>query len=161
VFLEYWGQPEATRAAFHDGWFRTGDTAVMENENGVYRIFGRTNIDILKTGGHKVSALEIEDALREHPAVADCAVVGVPDPEWGERVAAAVVLKEGLKEALNDGDVLDLPSLRTWAKELLAAHKVPSQLLVLDALPRNAMGKVMKPSVAALFQSKGGGDSAA
>lgn len=156
VFAEYWGQPEATRAAFRDGWFRTGDTAVVEN--GAYRILGRTNIDILKTGGHKVSALEIEDALREHPAVADCAVVGVPDPEWGERVAAAIVLKEGLKEGLNHGDVLDLPSLRTWARELLAAHKVPSRLLVLDALPRNAMGKVMKPSVAALFQSTGGGD---
>jgi malonyl-CoA/methylmalonyl-CoA synthetase len=160
VFLEYWGQPEATRAAFRDGWFRTGDTAVIEN--GVYRIFGRTNIDILKTGGHKVSALEIEDALREHPAVADCAVVGVPDPEWGERVAAAVVLKEGLKEGLKvelkDGDVLDLPSLRAWAKELLAAHKVPSRLLVLDALPRNAMGKVMKPSVAALFRSTDSAD---
>ncbi len=166
VFLEYWGQPEATRAAFRDGWFRTGDTAVIENEDGVYRILGRTNMDILKTGGHKVSALEIEDALREHPAVADCAVVGVPDPEWGERVAAAIVLKEALKEGLNDGDVLDLPSLRTWAKELLAAHKVPSRLLVLDALPRNAMGKVMKPAVVALFQSTpfqstGGGDSAA
>jgi malonyl-CoA/methylmalonyl-CoA synthetase len=156
VFLEYWGQAEATRAAFRDGWFRTGDTAVVEN--GVYRILGRTNIDILKTGGHKVSALEIEDALREHPAVADCAVVGVPDPEWGERVAAAVVLKEGLKVGLKDGDVLDLPSLRAWAKELLAAHKVPSRLLVLDALPRNAMGKVMKPSVAALFRSTDSGD---
>jgi malonyl-CoA/methylmalonyl-CoA synthetase len=147
VFLEYWGQPEATRAAFRDGWFRTGDTAVVED--GVYRILGRTSIDILKTGGHKVSALEIEDALREHPAVADCAVVGVPDPEWGERVAAAVVLKE----RLNDGGVLDLPSLRSWAKESLAVHKVPSRLLVLDALPRNAMGKVMKPSVAALFRA--------
>ena len=151
VFAEYWGQPEPTRAAFRDGWFRTGDTAVIEN--GGYRILGRTNIDILKTGGHKVSALEIEDALREHPAVAECAVVGVPDPEWGERVAAAIVLKEGLKEGLNDGGVLDLPSLRTWAKQSLAAHKVPSRLLVLDALPRNAMGKVMKPSVKALFQS--------
>jgi malonyl-CoA/methylmalonyl-CoA synthetase len=155
VFAEYWGQPEATRAAFRDGWFRTGDTAVIEN--GVYRIFGRTNIDILKTGGHKVSALEIEDALREHPAVAECAVVGVPDPEWGERVAAAIVLKEGL----NDGDVLDLPSLRTWAKELLAAHKVPSRLVVVDELPRNAMGKVMKPSVKALFRAGGRGDSVA
>ena len=142
VFAEYWGKPDATRDAFRDGWFRTGDTAVVEN--GVYRILGRTNIDILKTGGHKVSALEIEEALREHPAVAECAVVGVPDPEWGERVAAAVVL--------NDGDALDLPSLRAWAKELLAAYKVPSRLLVLDALPRNAMGKVMKPAVAALFQ---------
>jgi malonyl-CoA/methylmalonyl-CoA synthetase len=151
VFLEYWGKPEATRAAFRDGWFRTGDTAVVEN--GVYRIFGRTNIDILKTGGHRVSALEVEDALSGHPAVAECAVVGVPDPEWGERVAAAVVVK--------DGDVLDLPSLRTWAKQMLAAHKVPSRLLVLDALPRNAMGKVMKPSVAALFQSTGKGDSVA
>jgi malonyl-CoA/methylmalonyl-CoA synthetase len=102
-------------------------------ENGRYRILGRTNIDILKTGGHKVSALEIEEALRSHPAVAECAVVGVADPEWGERVAAAVVL--------NNGDALDLQSFRTWAKELLAAHKVPSRLLVLDALPRNAMGK--------------------
>ena len=147
VFTEYWGQPDATQAAFRDGWFRTGDTAVVEN--GRYRILGRTNVDILKTGGHKVSALEIEEALRSHPAVAECAVVGVADPEWGERVAAAVVL--------NNGDALDLQSFRTWAKELLAAHKVPSRLLVLDALPRNAMGKVMKTSLAALFQT-GDGD---
>ena len=110
-----------------------------------------TNIDILKTGGHKVSALEIEEALREHPAVAECAVVGLPDPERGECVAAAVVL--------NDGDALDLPSLRIWAKELLAAYKVPSRLLVLDTLPRNAMGKVMKPAVAALFETAGVDDS--
>jgi malonyl-CoA/methylmalonyl-CoA synthetase len=145
VFSEYWGKPDATRDAFREGWFRTGDTAVVEN--GRYRILGRTNIDILKTGGHKVSALEIEEALREHPAVAECAVVGVPDPEWGERVAAAVVL--------NEGDVLELSSFRAWAKELLATHKVPSRLLVLDALPRNAVGKVMKPAVAALFQTAG------
>ena len=148
VFAEYWGKPDATRDAFREGWFRTGDTAVIEN--GRYRILGRTNVDILKTGGHKVSALEIEEALREHPAVAECAVVGVPDPEWGERVAAAVVLHEG--------DVLDLSSFRAWAKELLATHKLPSRLLVLDALPRNALGKVMKPAVAALFQT--GGDPA-
>ena len=145
VFAEYWGKPDATRNAFRDGWFRTGDTAVVEN--GRYRILGRTNVDILKTGGHKVSALEIEEVLREHPAVAECAVVGVPDPEWGERVAAAVVLREG--------DVLDLSSLRAWGKELLAIHKVPSRLLVLDALPRNAVGKVMKSELAALFQAEG------
>jgi len=145
VFAEYWGNPGATRNAFRDGWFRTGDTAVVEN--GRYRILGRTNVDILKTGGHKVSALEIEEALREHPAVAECAVVGVPDPEWGERVAAAIVLREG--------DVLDLSSLRAWAKEVLATHKLPSRLLVLNALPRNAVGKVMKPAVAALFQTAG------
>ncbi|MFZ0312153.1 MAG: acyl-CoA synthetase [Candidatus Korobacteraceae bacterium] len=146
VFAEYWGKPEATREAFREGWFRTGDTAVVEN--GVYRILGRTNIDILKTGGHKVSALEIEETLRTHPAVAECAVVGIPDSEWGERVAAAVVLK--------DGDGLDLQSLRTWARDLLAPHKLPSRLLVLDALPRNAMGKTMKPAIAKLFQTTGG-----
>ena len=143
VFAEYWGKPGATREAFRDDWFRTGDTAVVEN--GVYRILGRTNIDILKTGGHKVSALEIEEVLRQHPACAECAVVGVPDPEWGERVAAALVLK--------DGTAVDLPSLRDWAKEFLTAHKLPSRLLVLDVLPRNAMGKVMKPAVAAMFQN--------
>src|SRR5579864_570977 len=145
VFTEYWGKPEATRDAFRDGWFRTGDTAVVEND--VYRILGRTNIDILKTGGHKVSALEIEEALREHPAVSECAVVGLPDAEWGERVAAAVVLKDGID--------LDLQSLRSWARESLAAHKLPSRLLVLEALPRNAMGKVIKASVVALFQREG------
>lgn len=143
VFAEYWNKSEATHSAFRSGWFRTGDTAVVEN--GVYRILGRTSIDVLKTGGHKVSALEIEEVLREHPAVAECAVVGVPDPDWGERVAAAVVLKQGQS--------LDLPSLRSWALRLLATHKVPSRLRVLDALPRNAMGKVIKPSIVALFQS--------
>lgn len=144
VFSEYWGKPEATRAAFREGWFRTGDSAVVEN--GVYRILGRTSSDILKTGGHKVSTLEIEEALREHPAVADCSVVGVPDAEWGERVGAAVVL--------NGRHSLDLPSLRSWAKNTLATHKVPTRLLVVDALPRNALGKVIKSSVVALFQNE-------
>ena len=141
VFQQYWEKPDATRDAFHDGWFRTGDTAVIENH--VYRILGRSNIDILKTGGHKVSALEIEEALREHPEIRECAVVGVPDSEWRERIAAALVLHEDC--------TLDLETLRTWAKERMATHKVPSRLLVLDSLPRNAMGKVTKPAVKALF----------
>jgi malonyl-CoA/methylmalonyl-CoA synthetase len=142
VFAEYWGRPDATREAFRNGWFRTGDTAIVEN--GVYRILGRTCIDILKSGGHKISALEIEETLRGHPAIAECAVVGLPDEEWGERVAAAVVLKEGAE--------LSLESLRSWAKEYLAAFKVPSRLVVLDALPRNAMGKVTKPAVTRKFE---------
>ncbi|SPE17642.1 conserved hypothetical protein [Candidatus Sulfotelmatomonas gaucii] len=141
VFSEYWGKPEATREAFHEGWFRTGDTAVAENS--VYRILGRTSIDILKTGGHKVSALEIEEVLLQHPGIAECAVVGVADEEWGQRVAAAVVLRAGA--------ALSLDSLRAWARELLAGHELPSRLLVLEALPRNAMGKVMKPAVTNLF----------
>lgn len=141
VFKEYWGRPDATRDAFRNGWFRTGDTAVVEN--GVYRILGRTNVDIIKTGGHKVSALEIEEVLREHPSIAECAVVGVLDPEWGERVAAAIVLRQECP--------MDLDMLRTWSKERLAIHKVPSRLLTLGELPRNAMGKVTKPTIAKLF----------
>ena len=144
VFQEYWSKPDATHEAFRDGWFRTGDTAVVER--GVYRILGRTNVDILKTGGHKVSALEIEEALRDHPAIAECAVVGVADQEWGERVGAALVLRKG--------NSLELEALRDWAKQRLAAHKVPSKLLLLDALPRNAMGKVTKPAVKSLLERK-------
>jgi malonyl-CoA/methylmalonyl-CoA synthetase len=144
VFREYWRREEATRVAFRNGWFRTGDVAVVEH--GAYRILGRANIDILKTGGHKVSALEIEETLREHPAIAECAVIGFPDEEWGERVAAAVVLREG--------NALDLAALQAWARGRLAKHKIPSRLLILDTLPRNAMGKITKPVVAELFEAQ-------
>jgi malonyl-CoA/methylmalonyl-CoA synthetase len=144
VFPEYWGKPEATAQAFRDGWFRTGDVALFEN--GRYRILGRLNSDIIKTGGNKLSALEVEELLREHPAIAECAVVGVPDPEWGERVAAAVILRPGSE--------LDLPSLRSWAKERVASYKIPSLLLVVDELPRNAMGKLTKPAVVDRFKSR-------
>lgn len=142
VFLEYWQKPEATAKAFRDGWFCTGDLAV--NENGNYRILGRISVDIIKTGGYKVSALEIEEVLRTHPDIQDCAVVGVADAEWGERVCAALVLRAPSN--------LTLESLRVWAKERLAAYKVPSRIIVVEELPRNAMGKVNKPSVVCLFK---------
>jgi malonyl-CoA/methylmalonyl-CoA synthetase len=142
VFHEYWRRPDATREAFRDGWFRTGDTAVLED--GAYRILGRSSVDILKSGGHKISALEIEETLREHPAIVECAVVGVADAEWGERVAAAAVIRPDT--------ALDLETLRAWSKERLSTHKVPSRLVVVDALPRNAMGKVTKPEVKKLFE---------
>jgi malonyl-CoA/methylmalonyl-CoA synthetase len=143
VFLEYWQNPEATAAAFDQGWFCTGDRAVVEDGN--YRILGRNSIDIIKTGGYKVSALEIEELLRTHPAIAECAVVGLPDPEWGQRVGAAIVLRP-------DGD-LTLETLRHWAKSQLATYKVPTRLAIVAALPRNAMGKVMKPIVIDRFGS--------
>jgi malonyl-CoA/methylmalonyl-CoA synthetase len=141
VFQEYWGKPEATALAFSDGWFATGDIAVVEH--GYYRILGRNSVDIIKTGGYKVSALEIEEVLRTHPRITECAVVGAPDPEWGERVCAAVILEAGQSIALDD--------LRDWAKERLASYKVPTRILCLDDLPRNAMGKVTKPNVKELF----------
>ncbi|MEA5602851.1 acyl-CoA synthetase [Nostoc sp. UHCC 0252] len=141
VFLEYWQNPEATAKAFQDGWFCTGDTAVVENGN--YRILGRMSVDIIKTGGYKVSALEIEEVLRSHPDILECAVVGVADIEWGERVCAALVL-QGLQP-------LTLEAFRSWAKERLAVYKVPTQILIVEELPRNAMGKVTKPTVVDLF----------
>jgi malonyl-CoA/methylmalonyl-CoA synthetase len=141
VFLEYWRKPDVTNEAFCEGWFSTGDTGVVEN--GIYRILGRSSVDIIKTGGYKVSALEIEEVLRTHPDIKECAVVGVEDPEWGERVSAALILKQGKD--------LSLASLRRWAKEQLASYKVPAQILVIDDLPRNVMGKVSKPDVAKLF----------
>jgi malonyl-CoA/methylmalonyl-CoA synthetase len=130
VFKEYWQRPDDTAAAFRAGWFRTGDVAV--EEDGSYRLLGRTSVDIIKTGGFKVSALEIEAVLRDHPAVAECAVVGVADVEWGERVAAAVELRPGAERALTE--------LQAWAKERLAPYKIPRLLVPTAQLPRNAMG---------------------
>ncbi|MEM9595591.1 MAG: acyl-CoA synthetase [Acidobacteriota bacterium] len=139
VFRRYWRRPEATEAAFRDGWFRTGDVATRDPQ-GVYRILGRSSVDILKTGGEKVSALEIEAVLRRHPAIRDCAVVGLPDPEWGQRVAVAMEIDDHhVPPAIQD--------LRVWAKERLAPYKVPSRALAVPNLPRNALGKVVKPEL--------------
>lgn len=140
VFQAYWNRPEATAETFEDGWFRTGDMAVLEA--GYYRIMGRLSVDIIKSGGYKLSALEIEAALLEHPFIAECAVVGIPDDTWGEAVSAAVVLKKG---------PLDLIALREWCKERLSVYKIPQRLKVVSELPRNAMGKVTKPAVRLLF----------
>ena len=145
VFAEYWSQPAATADAFADGWFRTGDIGVVEQ--GAYRLLGRRSVDIIKTGGHKVSALEIEEVMRRHPSVAECAVVGVDDPEWGQRVCAAVELRE--REALS------LPELASWLRPQIAPYKIPRELRCVTSLPRNAMGKVVKPDVTTLFLASG------
>jgi malonyl-CoA/methylmalonyl-CoA synthetase len=142
VFREYWRNPEATAASFTaDGWFRTGDMAVRER--GYYRIMGRSSVDIIKSGGYKLSSLEIENVLLEHPAIRECAVLGLPDPTWGEVVAAAVVLREHA--------ALDAEALRSWCEGRLSAYKQPRRLLALKHLPRNAMGKVVKPELRSMF----------
>ncbi len=133
VFHEYWNRPEATRAAFVDGWFRTGDIAALED--GSYRILGRNSVDIIKSGGYKISALEIEEVLRRHPDIADCGVVGIPDEEWGELIAAGLVLAGGKTTA---------PDLNEWLHDKLPRYQLPRKYGVLDDLPRNAMGKVTK-----------------
>jgi malonyl-CoA/methylmalonyl-CoA synthetase len=136
-FLEYWRDSRATDAAFRDGWFQTGDVAARHGD--YYRILGRANVDIIKTGGYKVSAVEIEQAFAAHPDVEECAVVGIPDDEWGERVAAYIVLRLPTSATAE--------SLREWGKERLAPYKVPRVFHVVDELPRNEMGKVVKPTL--------------
>ncbi|MCP9747461.1 acyl-CoA synthetase [Lacihabitans sp. CS3-21] len=143
VFKEYWGKAEATEKAFTvDGWFKTGDVAVVEN--GYYRILGRDSVDIIKSGGYKISALEIEEVLRKHPQLNDCAVVGIPDDEWGELVVAGIVVRN---------KALDLKQLNEWMRGMMPAYKTPRKYLIVEELPRNAMGKVTKNDVKELFKN--------
>jgi malonyl-CoA/methylmalonyl-CoA synthetase len=136
LFSGYHDDPEGTARSYDaEGRFRTGDTGVRD-EAGVIRLLGRTSTDVLKSGGYKLSALEIEDALRDHPAIAEVAVIGLPDEVWGDRVTACVVLRTG--------QTLTLEELRSWARDRLAPYKLPRELRLLPELPRNAMGKVQK-----------------
>ncbi|MGR3811666.1 acyl-CoA synthetase [Jiulongibacter sp. NS-SX5] len=141
VFKEYWKKPEATEESFtEDGWFRTGDTAVIEN--GYFRILGRNSVDIIKSGGYKISALEIEEVLRKYPGIKDCGVVGIPDEEWGEIIGGGLVAEK---------DEIDLEKLNSWLREQLPNYKIPRKYLFLDDLPRNVMGKVTKKELKTLF----------
>ncbi len=140
VFLEYWDNPKATAESFVDGWFCTGDVAVREG--GYYRIMGRSSVDIIKSGGYKLSALEIEGTLLTHEKIAECAVIGLADDTWGEAVAAFVVLTPGA--------TLTYADLKAWCESRMSPYKIPKTLRVVDALPRNAMGKVLKPALKTL-----------
>ena len=140
VFKEYWGKPEATAKSFtEDGWFKTGDIAAMED--GYFRILGRDSIDIIKSGGYKISALEIEEVLRKHPQINDCGVVGIPNEEWGELVVAALVCDT----------YPDLDQLNEWMREIMPSYKTPRTYIFIDDLPRNTMGKVTKNDLKKLF----------
>jgi malonyl-CoA/methylmalonyl-CoA synthetase len=135
LFSGYLNRPEATAAAMREGWFATGDMATRD-AHGNLRIVGRRATDLIKSGGYKIGAGEIEAALREHPAVSDAAVTGEPDDDLGERVVAWVVLEPG---ADADADVLT----EHVAAEL-APHKRPRHVHFVDELPRNELGKVQK-----------------
>jgi malonyl-CoA/methylmalonyl-CoA synthetase len=141
VFKEYWNNLEATQKAFtDDGWFKTGDIAIVDH--GYYRILGRDSIDIIKSGGYKISALEIEEILRTHPLIDDCGVVGIPDEEWGELVVAVLTV--------NDPGP-DPTELKNWLREKLPGYKTPRHYKILAELPRNVMGKVTKNDLKKLF----------
>ena len=134
VFSGYWGNPDATAAAFADGWLLTGDVAERDDE-GYYRIAGRIK-DMVISGGENVYPAEIEDVLHDHAAVLEAAVVGVPDDQWGEACVAFVVLREGVTASEDE--------LRDHCRQRLARFKVPKTVAFLDVLPRSSMGKVLK-----------------
>jgi long-chain acyl-CoA synthetase len=133
----YWGKPDATAEAIKDGWFHTGDMAKID-EDGYFFIVDRKKELILR-GGYNVYPREVEEVLYEHPAVAEVAVVGIPDDKMGEEVGAAVVLKSGQS--------VDEDELRSYAKEQLASYKYPRQIWFPDELPKGATGKILKREI--------------
>lgn len=140
LFVEYLHRPDATAEAFAGGWFRTGDMATRDAD-GFYRIVGRKATDLIKSGGYKIGAGEIENCLLGHPGVAEAAVVGEPDPDLGERIVAWIVPAKG-PERPREEELADHVARR------LAPHKRPRAVRFVDSLPRNDMGKVMKRELA-------------
>lgn len=154
MFCEYWNLPQVTEESFRkDGFFETGDTVTIEN--GYYKILGRTSVDIIKSGGYKISSLEIEAVLLQHPVIAECVVLGIPDKDYGEVISAVIIPHEtqAAAAAAQWEPVLTLEALRDWARPLLAPYKIPQHLLVWESLPRNAMGKVNKKDLKTLVLS--------
>ncbi|CCH69934.1 Acyl-CoA synthetase family member 3,mitochondrial (fragment) [Phycicoccus elongatus Lp2] len=132
-------RPEANAASFtDDGWFVTGDIAAIAPD-GCHRIVGRESVDLIKTGGYRVGAGEVETELLAHPDVVEVAVVGEPDEDLGQRIVAYVVAREGA--------VIDGPALSDWIAGRRSVHKRPRWVHVRASLPRNHMGKVIKPDL--------------
>src|SRR5581483_5200963 len=132
--MQGYGNEEANTAAFAHGWFHSGDIGYLDDA-GVLWFTDRVK-DIVKTGGENVSSVEVERVMLGHPDVADCAVIGMPDDRWGERVTAVVVA--------TDGGTPDETGLRAYAKEHLAGYKVPKEIVVVDELPKTSTGKTQK-----------------
>jgi malonyl-CoA/methylmalonyl-CoA synthetase len=145
LFSGYWHRPDDTRRAFLHGYLRSGDLAVRHSD-GQFRIVGRSSVDIIKTRGFKVSAVEIEDCIQRHPQVQEVAVVGVPDLDQGERVVAAVTLAPAATVTADD--------LRAFARHHLAPHKVPSRIVFVDEIPRTGPGKFKKKDLLRQLQER-------
>ena len=134
VMLGYWNRPEETAEALRGGWMHTGDGGYMDERGYVY-VVDRIK-DMIITGGENVYSLEVENVIAAHPAVAMCAVIGLPDPKWGELVHAVVVPKPGA--------VLGLEEVAALCRSRISAYKVPRSLSVVPAMPLSAAGKVLK-----------------
>ncbi|MGO4617481.1 long-chain fatty acid--CoA ligase [Nocardia sp. 2YAB30] len=134
VMLGYWNRPDDTAAAIRDGWMHTGDGGYMD-ENGYVFVVDRIK-DMIVSGGENVYSAEVENAIATHPAVASCAVVGVPDPEWGERVHAVVICQPGTEVSFDE--------IRDHTKTLIAGYKAPRSLEIVTELPISGAGKILK-----------------
>jgi acyl-CoA synthetase (AMP-forming)/AMP-acid ligase II len=134
VFAGYWNQPEETNKALHDGWFHTGDGGYLTDDN--YLVIADRKKDVIITGGENVSSIEVEDCLYQHPAVAEVAVIGVPDSKWGETIKALVVVRDG--NAVTEQDLID------FARERMAHYKCPTSVEFRESLIRTATGKLQK-----------------
>ncbi|KAG4070731.1 hypothetical protein HA402_005590 [Bradysia odoriphaga] len=146
VFTEYINRKSDTEASFSTGgWFKTGDEA--QYENGSFKILGRTSVDIIKTGGYKVSALDVEKQLLENIHIKDVCVVGVADLVWGQKIAALVV-SDKFKD---DGNRTDLDELKDWCEQNMTSYEIPTVFKFVPEVPRNSLGKVNKKEVLKTF----------
>ena len=143
VLAGYWGRPDATAEAIRDGWFHTGDLGVADAD-GFVTLVDRIK-DLIITGGENVYPIEVERVLQRHPAVEDCAVIGVGDQEWGETVLAVVVAKAEVTPA----ELID------FTRGQIAHFKCPTRVELVDVLPRNATGKLLKRSLREQYSGSG------
>lgn len=143
----YWNLPQKTAEAFHNGWFLTGDAVRMDDQGYIVHV-GRQSVDILKSGGYKISAREIEEALLCHPHILEVAIIGLPDEEWGQRIAAAIVPTEDAPQHTTDQW---LTQCHEHLNGTLARFKHPRAIRLLNTLPRNALGKLQKHLIAPYF----------
>jgi acyl-CoA synthetase (AMP-forming)/AMP-acid ligase II len=135
IMKGYWNNPEATQATFFaNGWLRTGDAAYMDDEGFVY-VHDRVK-DMIISGGENIYPAEVENALFGHPAIADVAVIGVPDPRWGEAVTAIVIVRPGESASADE--------IMAHARRRIAGYKVPKTINFVESLPRSATGKVLR-----------------
>lgn len=152
----YYKRPDATAESFEDGWFRSGDIA-ERLEDGTYRILGRHSVDIIKSGGYKISALDIERECLSHPKVKEAVVLGLPDLTWGQLICALIVPQDkvhllplllphlALQVDFTEAELLE------FLKHRLAPYKMPRKMHVLKEIPRNAMGKVNKKDLLNIY----------
>ena len=139
VMLGYWRKPAETEAALRGGWMHTGDGAYMDEDGFIY-IVDRMK-DMIISGGENIYSTEVENAVAKHPAVAVCAVIGIPSEEWGESVHAVIVAKEGM------ADEITVEAIRSHCRELIAGYKCPRSLELRDSLPLSGAGKVLKTAL--------------